>query len=169
VTVLFGEERKLTYDPSKALLNSAIFHEQEAHFGIGDCIQFTAPCREKAVKTRETGTVREFDGREMLVELDNGKSVRFDVRRFRHLDHAYTMTSQAAQSMNVERVIINVECDDRRLKMLHNDVFAYVAVSRASLDAIYYTDNRQQLAQELSRRIDKPTALSREQVIAMSA
>jgi ATP-dependent exoDNAse (exonuclease V) alpha subunit len=99
-----------------------------------------------------------------LVALDNGKEVRWNLERFRHIDFGYVMTSHASQSMTVDRSLVYVETGDSRLRMLHNSTFAYVAWSRPEYDLRVFTDDTQELVKSLSRLQEKHRALSPEQV-----
>jgi ATP-dependent exoDNAse (exonuclease V) alpha subunit len=108
--------------------------------------------------------VKEFAGQEIVVQLDNGKTARWDLQRFRHLDFGYVMTSHSSQSMTVDRCLVNVETGDSRLRALHNSTFAYVAGSRPEFDLQVFTDNTPELLKALSRQQEKHKALSPEQV-----
>jgi len=164
LTVLTADQRKITYDPRQALAHCSVYEERQLLWAVGDRVQFTAPYKEKGVRTRETGVVQEFDGRQMVVQLDNGKTVRWDWQRFRHLDFGYVMTSHSSQSATVDRCLVHVETGDSRLRALHNSTFAYVAGSRPEFDLQIFTDSTAELLKALSRRQEKHKAHSPEQV-----
>jgi ATP-dependent exoDNAse (exonuclease V) alpha subunit len=155
--------RQITYDP-KQLSSVAIYEEREIGLAVGDRVQFTAPFRQKALRTRETGTVKAFDGKDVTVALDNGKTSRWSLDDFRHIDYGYVSTSHAAQSATVERCIVNVDTGDSRLRSLHGQVFAYVASSRPEYDLVIVTDDKAALIRELGRSTERETALSREEI-----
>jgi prophage DNA circulation protein len=89
--------------------------------------------------------------------MDNGREVSFDLKKFRHLDYGYAVTSHSSQGLTVDRVLINA--DTRESVRLLNDRMAYVAISRARDDARIYTDSTQNLSEALNRGIDKTTAV----------
>ena len=76
------------------------------------------------------------------------------------------MTSHSAQSKTVERVLINIDTSDPRLRGLVNDVFGYVAGSRPEYDMQVFTDNAGQLERVLSRQNEQQKALSPETLAA---
>ena len=164
LTVVTSDKRRITYDPRQDLANCSVYEEKQLSLGIGDRVQFTAPFKEKKVRTRETGTIKDFDGKEIAVELDNGKTVRWDLSRFRHIDFGYVMTSHASQSLTVDRCLVHVETGNSRLRMLHNSTFAYVAWSRPEFDLQVFTDDTEELVKSLSRLQEKHKALSPEQI-----
>src|SRR6185503_6863585 len=74
-----------------------------------------------------------------------------------HLDHGYAVTSYSSQGKTMDRVLVNAETTETDL--LVNQRMAYVAVSRARLDARIYTDSTADLGSALARRRDKTMAL----------
>jgi len=91
------------------------------------------------------------------VKMDSGKTVSFDTNEMRHFDHGYAVTSHSSQGLTAERVMVNL--DSRIHADLINKRFAYVAVSRGSLDAQIYTDNASSLVKNLSHDVAKSSAL----------
>ena len=76
------------------------------------------------------------------------------------------MTSHSAQSKTVERVLINIDSGDHRLRGLLNEVFSYVAVSRPEYDLQIFADDAAQLLRVLSRQNEQTKALAPEQISA---
>jgi ATP-dependent exoDNAse (exonuclease V) alpha subunit len=113
------------------------------------------------IANRDLGTLEQIDesGR-MTVRMDGDKekSVTFDPREMRHLDHGYAVTSHSSQGLTAERVLVNMDTDVH--PELINNRFAYVSVSRASHDAQIYTNNVATLAESLSRDISKASAIT---------
>jgi ATP-dependent exoDNAse (exonuclease V) alpha subunit len=75
----------------------------------------------------------------------------------RHFDHGYAVTSHSSQGLTAERVSVNV--DTTAHPDLINSRFAYVSVSRASLDAHVYTNDAASLVPRLSHDASKTSAL----------
>jgi ATP-dependent exoDNAse (exonuclease V) alpha subunit len=165
LTVKVAEET-ITYDPRKerALAKCSVYEEKDLQLAAGDRVQMTAAYKPKALQTRLTGTVEKFDGQEITVALDNGKTARWRLNEFRHIDYAYAMTSHASQSMTVGRTLVHVNTGDSRLRSLVNSTFAYVASSRAQHDLVLFTDSQAGLEKALSRQAEKHTALSHEEI-----
>jgi hypothetical protein len=83
--------------------------------------------------------------------------VTFDSQRMRHFDHGYAVTSHSSQGITAERVLVNM--DTRAHPELINTRFAYVSVSRASLDAQIYTNDAASLGQRLTHDASKTSAI----------
>jgi ATP-dependent exoDNAse (exonuclease V) alpha subunit len=89
--------------------------------------------------------------------MDSGRDVAFNIREHPHLDHGYAVTSHSSQGQTAERVLIHV--DTELGEQLVNSRMAYVSVSRGQYDAQIYTNNRSELASDLSRDVSQRTAI----------
>ena len=89
--------------------------------------------------------------------MEKGRTVEVNPSENPHFDHGYAVTSHSAQGLTADRVLINV--DTSAHPDLVNSRFAYVAVSRASVDVQMYTDNANDLGQKLSSDVGKTAAL----------
>jgi ATP-dependent exoDNAse (exonuclease V) alpha subunit len=139
----------------------AVYHENERAFSEGDRVQFTAPSRDLQVANRELGTVEKInDAGDVQLRMDSGRDVAFNIREHPHLDHGYAVTSHSSQGQTAERVLIHV--DTELGEQLVNNRMAYVSVSRGQYDAQIYTNNRSELARDLSRDVSQPTATGQE-------
>jgi conjugative relaxase-like TrwC/TraI family protein len=148
----------VTYDPAR-LYGVNVYRELEREFAVGDRLGFTAPSKELGVANRDLGTVQQItkDG-QLSVKMDSGKSVSFDANEIRHFDHGYAVTSHSSQGLTANRVLVNV--DTHVHPDLINSRFAYVSISRASLDAQVFTNDASSLATNLANVVDKLSALS---------
>jgi len=90
--------------------------------------------------------------------MDSGREVVLNIRQHPHLDHGYAVTSHSSQGQTAERVLIHV--DTEKSELLINNRFAYVSVSRGQYDAQIYTNDRSELARDLSRDLTQPTAIA---------
>jgi conjugative relaxase-like TrwC/TraI family protein len=158
LTVQKAAGATVAYNPAR-LYGVNVYRELEREFAVGDRLSFTAPSKELGVANRDLGTIKLIDkDGELYVHMDNGKDVSFDGNRMRHFDHGYAVTSHSSQGLTAERVIVNLD------SQIHHDLinkrFAYVAVSRGSLDAHIYTDNATSLATKLSHDVVKSSVIS---------
>jgi conjugative relaxase-like TrwC/TraI family protein len=156
ITVRLWNGRKLTYNPTR-LSGVSVYNEAERAFATGDRLQIRAPFRAKRIANAELGTITKIEPDQIRLAMDSGREVTVDVRKFRHLDYGYAVTSHSSQGLTFDRVLINA--DTRQSVLLLNDRMAYVAVSRARYDALIYTDSTQNLSDALNREINKTTAL----------
>ena len=165
ITVRKADGKTTTYDPAR-LKGVTVYEPEMRSFATGDRVQFTAPWRDKAVSTRETGTVSLVDDKgNIRVKMDDSnRTVSWNLKQNKHLDHAYAMTSHSSQGATVDRVLIHVDTGDSRNRALINDTLAYVAISRPRHDAQIFTDNETELGKALSRQQQNTTALAPEQI-----
>ncbi|RXZ65504.1 hypothetical protein ETX26_01745 [Pelagerythrobacter rhizovicinus] len=56
------------------------------------------------MKNGSLGKVRSVDAGRMRVMLDDGRSVAFDHKDYRDIDHGYAATIHKAQGMTIDRV-----------------------------------------------------------------
>ena len=146
-----------TYDPRR-LAGVAVYHETERAFSEGDRVQFTAPSRDLHVANRELGIVEKIsDAGDVQLRMDSGREVAFNIREHPHLDHGYAVTSHSSQGQTAERVLIHVDTD--KGEQLVNSRMAYVSVSRGQYDAEIYTNDKSELARDLSRDVSQRTAV----------
>ncbi|MFD1105172.1 Ti-type conjugative transfer relaxase TraA, partial [Sphingobium olei] len=95
----------------------------DRQFASGDRIMFLRNERSMEVKNGTLGTVEKVSDGHMAVRTDDGRSVAFDVKDYRDLDHGYAATIHKAQGMTVDRAhVLATPGMDR-----HG---AYVALSR---------------------------------------
>lgn len=167
ISVKIGEgmsQRHIVYDP-KSRSNVSVFESQERAIAVGDRVQFTTPWKEKGVASRDTAAVEQIEANgNIAVRLENGRRVAWNLQDYKHIDHAYAMTSHSSQGMTVDRVLVHVDTTDSRVRGVVDKALSYVATSRARHDAQIFTDSAVQLGQALSRENIKDMALSEEQV-----
>ncbi len=155
ITVRFFDGRELTYNPTR-LSGVSVYYEAERDFAEGDRLQIRAPFREKRIANGALGTITKIEPDRIRLAMDSGRAISVDLRKFRHLDYGYAVTSHSAQGLTCDRVLVNA--DTHESVRLLNDRMAYVAISRARYDALIYTDSTQNLSEALKRGIDKTTA-----------
>jgi conjugative relaxase-like TrwC/TraI family protein len=153
---LENSQREVSYDPRR-LQGVTVYREAEREFSEGDRVQFRAPYPPGRVANGELGTLEKIAKGRLTVALDSGRSVEFHIDRNRHIDHGYAVTSHSSQGQTVNRVLINADTGEP--DKLLNQRMAYVATSRARLDARIYTDSDERLSAALARQVDKSTAL----------
>ena len=156
ITVRFDNGRILTYNPER-LSGVSVYYESERAFAEGDRIQFRAPDTEKRIANGELGTITKIDPNQIRLNLDSGREISIDPRKFRHLDYGYAVTSHSAQGLTCDRVLVNA--DTRESLRLLNDRMAYVAISRARYDAVIYTESAPNLGVSLDRSTNKESAI----------
>ena len=125
----------------------------ERAFAAGDRIMFLKNERGLGVKNGSLGRVDSITAVRMAVQLEDGRTVAFDLKDYAEVDHGYAATIHKAQGVTVDRTyVLATPGLDRHA--------AYVALSRhrESVQLQYGVDdfaNRDRLTQALSRERQK--------------
>jgi len=85
-----------------------------------------------------------------------------------HLDYGYAVTSRSSQGQTADRVLVHVDTE-RAGEKLVNRRLAYVAVSHGRYDAQVYTNDKGQLAEQLSRDVSHRSAMEPSRECALLA
>jgi conjugative relaxase-like TrwC/TraI family protein len=146
-----------TYDPRR-LSGVSVYQEIDREFSVGERIQFTAPDKSLGVANRDLGVIESIlpDGR-VTATLSDDRRIEFNAREHPHFDHGYAVTSHSSQGLTAERVLVHADTSVH--PDLLNSRFAYVAVSRASHDAVVFTDDVAKLAPQLGADVSKTSAI----------
>src|SRR5215831_6196024 len=157
LTVKMPTGATFTYDPRR-LSGVSVYQEREQPFATGDRVQFTAPDKNLGVANRELGTIERISlTGNLVVRLEKGGRVELNPAEYRHFDYGYAMTSHSAQGITADRVLINA--DTKTHPHLVNSRFAYVAISRARLEATIYTNDSAAIEAKLGSEFSKSSAL----------
>ncbi|MBZ9846302.1 MULTISPECIES: Ti-type conjugative transfer relaxase TraA [unclassified Mesorhizobium] len=132
------------------------------NFASGDRVMFLRNERSLGVKNGTLGVIGEVSTQSMTARTDDGRSVRFDLKDYAHIDHGYAATIHKAQGMTVDRthVLATPGMD------AHG---SYVALSRHrdGMELHYGSDDfatRDRLVRTLSRDRAKDMASDYDQV-----
>jgi conjugative relaxase-like TrwC/TraI family protein len=160
ITVERENGEAITYDPRR-LQGVTLYRETQREFAEGDRVQFTAPSKDLHVANRELGTIERINSEgELAIRTDSGRNVAFNIEDHPHLDHGYAVTSHSSQGQTADRALIHV--DTEKGEQLVNARMAYVSVSRGRYDAEIYTNDKGELAHDLSRDVSQRTATEHE-------
>ncbi|RVC60616.1 Ti-type conjugative transfer relaxase TraA [Mesorhizobium sp.] len=131
-------------------------------FARGDRVMFLRNERGLGVKNGTLGVIEEVSVQGMTVQIDDGRSVRFDLKDYAHIDHGYAATIHKVQGMTVDRthVLATPGMD------AHS---SYVSLSRHrdGMDLHYGSDDfatRERLVRTLSRDRAKDMASDYDQI-----
>jgi conjugative relaxase-like TrwC/TraI family protein len=157
LTVEKATGEMVNYDPRR-LAGVSVYREVVHEFAAGDRIQFTAPDKSLGVANRDLAVIESVaPNGDITAHLESNRRVEFNASEHRHFDHGYAVTSHSAQGLTSERVLINADTGVH--PELLNSRFAYVSVSRASHEAIVFTNDSAKLGQQLSTEVSKNSAL----------
>lgn len=80
----------------------------ERMFASGDRIMFLRNERSLEVKNGTLGVIERVSEQHMAVRTDDGRSVAFDLKDYRNIDHGYAATIHKAQGMTIDRAHVLV-------------------------------------------------------------
>jgi conjugative relaxase-like TrwC/TraI family protein len=151
-----------TYDPRR-LTGVSVYREVAHEFSVGDRIQFTAPDKSLGLANRDLAVIEAIhpDGR-LATRLDNNRQIKFNPTEHRHFDHGYAVTSHSSQGLTAERVLIHADTGIH--PDLLNSRFGYVSISRASHEAILFTNDVCRLGLRLDVEVSKSSAVELSQM-----
>ncbi|GFO62684.1 relaxase domain-containing protein [Geomonas paludis] len=153
---------------------TALYREEERHLSAGDRIVLLKNDSRLDVQNGTLGTIREIDpAGGALLDLD-GREVRIDLKRYRHLDHAYALTIYKSQGATVEHSILYAPCRSEEAKTrpaeerqaapeeqygrtTYNAL--NVAVTRAQYGTRIFTNSMEGLARSVETVEEKSTTL----------
>jgi conjugative relaxase-like TrwC/TraI family protein len=154
------------YD-ARRLAGVSVYREVAHEFSAGDRIQFTAPDKSLGVPNRDLAVIESIssDGR-IAARLDDGRRIEFNASEHRHFDLGYAVTSHSAQGLTTERVLIHADTG------VHPDLlssrFGYVSLSRASHEAVLFTNDAAALKQQIGVESSKTSALEFARVTSLT-
>ena len=157
LTVEKANHEPATYDPRR-LTGVSVYQEIDREFSVGERIQFTAPDKSLGVANRDLAVIEAIhpDGG-VIAGLSDNRRIEFNAREHPHFDHGYAVTSHSSQGLTAERVLVHADTGVH--PNLLNSRFAYVSVSRASHDAVVFTDDVAKLGPQLGADVSKTSAL----------
>ena len=139
-----------------------VFETKAIELQAGDRVQFTRNDREAGRINGLGGTVTGVDGdRNMVtVKLNNGRVQQLDLADHRdaHVRHGWVQTAYAAQGQTSERVLVHADSGSTNLV---DQRMLYVALSRATGEAVVVTDDRARLIRGLEERSGERQVASR--------
>lgn len=143
------------------------FAQVEKEFRANDKLQFTRNDREAGRINGQIVHVVNVDveQRTMLLRDEKGQesSIRADSSSDRHLRHGWVRTIHSAQGATAQRVMAHLESHRA------NTVDAksvYVALSRAKVKAIVYTENKESLSQAVAGRSGEKQIAMPEKIVS---
>ena len=116
---------------------------------------FTKNDKDVGVKNGETGKIEKIEGSKITIDRGgkDGK-VTIDAREYKHVDHAYAMTSHKSQGQTVREVMIHHNTESGH----HAARESYVNVTRARETVKIYTNDREKAQEQASAQTGKQAA-----------
>ncbi len=154
VTARTESGREIRFDPAyvqgKELFN--VIRGKE--FAVGDRIAVTKKDKTLELENGQTGRIEKIEGNRMTVKMGGGQIRELDTEQYRHIDHAYAVTSYKSQGQTIDKVMVHHNTEGGR----HGDRETYVNVTRARHDVIVYTQNADKAVKQSGQKMDKEVA-----------
>jgi conjugative relaxase-like TrwC/TraI family protein len=133
------------------------FTEHQREISEGDVLRFTNNDHRLGIVNGERAAVLLVETAQdrLLVEKSDGTRLALRTQAPLYVEHGYCQTVHAAQGKTCERILIEAPARGA----MGNESSYYVAISRATHEAIIYTDDREQLPITLARLDEKSAAL----------
>ncbi|MBP2643474.1 MAG: TrwC relaxase [Firmicutes bacterium] len=120
-------------------------------FSRGDKVIFFKNDYKLNVKNGQTGIIAAVEGQKITVET-SGQKVVINADKYNHFDHGYAITTQKAQGVTENRVIVNL---DSSQMVLNSRNSYYVDISRARHRVSIYVDDQKKINKQISQFIKK--------------
>ncbi len=150
-----GRPRRI--DPSKPVrYRLDIFETRTIQLQAGDRIRWTRNDKKRALINGHQAVITAIGPRRVRLRTQDGRTLSLDREdgQLRHLDHAYSSTVHAAQSVTADNVIAVLDSG-----AMSDQSMLYVEISRARDNAVLVTDDCEDLIERLEADSgERPTA-----------
>lgn len=157
VTAQTESGREIKFDPAKVQGKELYDVAKGKEFAVGDKIAVTKNCKDSNdvdVRNGQTGSIEKIEGNKITAKMESGEKREFDTEKFKHIDHAYAVTSYKSQGQTVNNVMVHHNTEGGR----HGDRETYVNVTRVREDVTVYTQNSDKAAAQSGQKMDKEQA-----------
>lgn len=162
VSLEMNDGRIVTINPEKVTGTELYNLQENKGFAVGDRVTFgknqdgiyASSDKTFNVRNGQTGVVEKFDGKNMTVVLDNGERRMINVESYKHVDHAYAITSYKSQGQTVDRAWHHHNTEQGR----HGDRETYVNLTRVREEVKVYTQDAEKAARQAGVTLTKEMA-----------
>lgn len=157
VTAQTESGREIKFDPAQVQKRELYDVTKGKEFAVGDKIAITKKDKKLGVENGQIGSIEKIEGDKITVKMANGQVRELDTAKYKHLDHAYAVTSYKAQGQSIVDVWKHHNTAEKGGK--HGDRGSYVDYTRAKMNTTLYTQNIDKAAEQSGQTINKEQAL----------
>lgn len=159
ITVQTKIGKEHTIDLKSQGQNLQVYREKEQSFSRGDKIVFLKNNDKRGISNGHVGEIKSLDEKGNLkIRMESGKVKDINIRtQYNYLDHGYAVTPYKSQGQTAGRVIYHA---DTSKEVNYNQ--AYVAMTRGKEDIKVYTDNKENLKEQMKIEQQKTSTLDYE-------
>ncbi len=163
VTARTESGREIRFDPAKVQGKELYEVTKGKELAVGDKIAFTKNDKDLNVKNGQAGRIEKIEGTKITAKMENGQTREFDADKYRHINHAYAVTSYKAQGQTIDKVMVHHNTAEKGGR--HGNRETYVNATRAREDVIVYTQHADKAAKQSGQTLDKESAtLAKERI-----
>jgi ATP-dependent exoDNAse (exonuclease V) alpha subunit len=149
-----GGGRSLAWQPDR-MTRVEVYQQERRELALGDQIRWTRNDRSEQRQNGHVGRVVRLNDVHAAVMVD-GKVQDFDLRSWRHWEHAYASTVHAAQGRTADAVVLHI--DSERSQVVGHESW-YVALSRARDGIRVFTDDVARLPEVIQKSMAQQIGL----------
>jgi conjugative relaxase-like TrwC/TraI family protein len=161
VSLKMEDGREIKFNPEK-IEGKQLYNENKGkEFAPGDRVAIGSngkDSQDRDVKNGQIGKIEKINDKSVTLKMENGEKHEFNTQEYKHLDHAYAVTSQKSQGQSVDVAFKHHNTEGGR----HGDREAYVNDTRAKTHEVAYTQNAEKAAVQSGQKMDKESAIVRE-------
>lgn len=159
ITVQQKNGKEHTIDLKQHGQNLQVYREKEQTFSRGEKIVFLKNNDRRGISNGHIGEIKSLDERGNLkIRMENGKTKDINIRtQYNYIDHGYAVTAYKSQGQTAKRVLYHA---DTSKETNYNQ--AYVAMTRGKEDLKVYTNDKENLREQIKIEQQKTSTLDHE-------
>ncbi len=130
----------------KTMSKLSVYHLNRAELSAGDHVRITRNDAHNDLVNGQLAKIAAIDTNSVTIET-NGRRVQLPTDRPLSMDYAYTTTVHSAQGLTCDRVLYNAESFSRTTAQ---DTY-YVSISRERHEVVVFTDDAENLPEQVDR------------------
>jgi ATP-dependent exoDNAse (exonuclease V) alpha subunit len=160
ITVQQKNGKEHTIDLKTHGQNLQVYREKEQSFSRGDKIVFLKNNDRRGISNGHVGEIKSLDVKgNMKVRMENGKTKDINLKsQYNYVDHGYAVTAYKSQGQTSKRVLYHA---DTSKGVDYNQ--AYVSITRGKEDVRVYTNDKENLREQMKIEQVKTSTLGHEQ------
>lgn len=160
------ENRQITYDVARQD-QDGVEYTRKLAIAPNDIITFGKnEYKHYDVRNGERGTVTAVKDGAIVVQLSDNRAVTIDMKKYRHIDYGYALTTFKAQGQTYNKVMVDSDTTVPSLNDMRN---TYVNITRAREDVKIYTDDKDFLKELSEIKTHASDTLSRADILLTNA
>lgn len=120
------------------------YTEKERSFSVGEKIVFEKNDKKLGVKNGNTAEILSIENGNIVVKMDEGQKIGFNINEYSYLNHGYAVTNHKAQGQTSKNVIAVMDAKAQNFNSF------YVAATRAVENLTILTNDKEMLQDKIN-------------------